>query len=291
LFNPVEMSARRLDSGISPAAKAALVRMAVEAGAAIRTERLSRGLTLREVADRAGLAVSTLHRLEAEEVSTLESYARFGAALSARPELQFTTGRPDRLVRRRKDEDLVHAAMGEHEARHLRGIGFHVSIDEPYQHYRFAGRADVVAWDTARRAMLHLENRTQFPNLQEAAGAFNGKRAYLPAILAERLSIRNGWLSVTHAIVALWSSEVLHVTRLRASTLAALCPDDLAPFDQWWHREPLARGAASVFVLFDPAASVGRRRRYVGLDLAPRVEPRYRDYASAADALRLERSV
>jgi transcriptional regulator with XRE-family HTH domain len=260
--------------------------MAVEAGTALRAERVARHLTLRDVAARAGIAASTLHRLEAGELGTLDSYADVAVCLGGRPTLAFEFGRSGRAAIRRRDEDLVHAAMGELEAAHFGGFGFSVAIDEPYQHYQFAGRADFLGWEIDRRALLHVENRTQFPNLQDAAGSFNAKRAYLPRILADRLSVRDGWISVTHAIVALWSSEVLHVARLRSSTFAALCPDELATFEDWWRGEPAAGGSRSVFVLFDPAQSVGRSRRFIGLDTVPRAEPRYRDYADAAAALR-----
>jgi hypothetical protein len=40
--------------------------------------------------------------------------------------------------------------MGEFEARHFRPIVDGVGLDEPYQHYQFAGRADFVAWRLSR---------------------------------------------------------------------------------------------------------------------------------------------
>ena len=176
--------------------------------------------------------------------------------------------------------------MGELEARHLGALGYRVAIDEPYQHYQFAGRADVVAWDATRRALLHIENRTQFPNVQEAAGAFNAKPAYLPAVLANRFEIGGAWRSVVHVLVGLWSSEVLHVTRLRRSTIAAICPDPIHLFAGWWRGEPPDRGSASIFVGLDPDYRIDRSRRYIDLDAAQRVDPRYRDYADVARRLR-----
>jgi transcriptional regulator with XRE-family HTH domain len=259
--------------------------LAVEAGAALRAERLRRRLSLEAVAELSGLGRSTVHRIDSGDIGSVESYVRISTALSLKPELLFEGRRSTRQASR-QNADLVHAAMGELEAAHFGGFGFAIALDEPYQHYQFAGRADFLAWDLDRRALLHVENRTQFPNLQDAAGSFNAKRAYLPRILADRLSVRGGWLSVTHAIVALWPSEVLHVARLRTSTLAALCPDELAAFEDWWRGDPAGRGSRSVFVLFDPAQSVGRSRRFIGLDAVPRAEPRYRDYAEAAAALR-----
>jgi transcriptional regulator with XRE-family HTH domain len=254
----------------------------------LRAERRRRHLSLETVADLCGLGRSTVHRIDSGLVGSLESYVRISTALFLKPELGFE-GRSFARRASSPDADVVHSAMGELEARHFRGLGFPVAIDEPYQHYQFAGRADFVTWDLEQRAMLHIENRTMFPNLQDAAGSFNSKRAYLPAILAERLGIRGGWRSVTHAVVALWSSEVIHVVRLRRSTFQALCPDDLTSFEACWRGEPIDSGSRSVFVLLDPAAERGRKRRYVGLDVADRIEPRYRDYAAAAAVLRRKR--
>jgi len=176
--------------------------------------------------------------------------------------------------------------MGELEAGRLRAHGFRVAIDEPYQHYQFAGRADVVAWDVERRALLHIENRTRFPNLQEAAGSFNAKRSYLADELAERWRLPRGWARVDHVIVALWSAEVLHAVRIRTETFRAMCPDDAASFQRWWSGTPRERGISSSFVLCDPSPQVRERYRFATLDDALRIKPRYRDYAEAAARLR-----
>ena len=98
--------------------------------------------------------------------------------------------------------------MGECEARLLRGLGYQVSIDHPYQHYQFAGRADVLAWSAEEAALLHIENRTRFPNLQEAAGSFNAKRQYLAKVVSQQLE-RRPFVTQTHVMVGLWSAEVL----------------------------------------------------------------------------------
>ena len=173
--------------------------------------------------------------------------------------------------------------MGELEARHLRDLDFGVGIDEPYQHYQFAGRADVTAWDRERRALLHIENRTRFPDLQEVAGAYNAKRAYLAVSLGERLGVRH-WESQTHAIAALWSAEVLHAIRLRPDTFRSVCPDPPDPFSRWWAGTPPAHGVTSTLVILDPLASP-RQRTFVGLADARMVRPRYRGYAEVAVAL------
>ncbi len=56
------------------------------------------------------------------------------------------------------------------EARLLRAHDYEVAIDHPYQHYQFAGRADVLAWTRTPAALLHIENRTRFPDLQAGGG-------------------------------------------------------------------------------------------------------------------------
>lgn len=240
---------------------------------------------MRELAQRAVVALATVHSVESGEVASLESYARLGAALGLRPTFEFAGGRVQRQAL--GGGDFVHAAMGEFEARALARPGVRVSIDEPYQHYQFAGRADVLAWDEEN--LLHIENRTQFPNLQEAAGSYNAKRQYLASSIARRLDLGpQGWRTVTHVMACLWSSEVLHVVRLRHASFAALCPDSPDAFAAWMAGDrPPRPGVTSAFVLLDPAVMAGSRRRTIAslADVA-RVDPRYRGYVDAANALR-----
>lgn len=175
--------------------------------------------------------------------------------------------------------------MAERQAAHFRALGCQVLIDEPYQHYQFAGRADLAAWHPGRRALLHVENRSRFPNLQEAAGSWNGKRAYLFPSLVTRLGLEPP-RSVTHAMVALWSAEVIHVIRIREQTFRSLCPDAPDAFEAWWAGEPPVAGLRSTLVLFDPCVPEGSRMRpFVGLDRVPAVRPRHRGYREAVKAL------
>ena len=211
-------------------------------------------------------------------------YARLGHALGLRLEIEFSDARRGRVGGSR-DADPVHAAMGEFEAAHLRALGFEVAIDEPYQHYQFAGRADVLAWSRDARTLLHIENRTRFPNLQEAAGSYNAKRAYLAAVIADRLAVRGGFVSVTHVMAALWSAEVLHAIRLRRATFAALCPDPTDPFEAWWAGRQPDHPRSSALVLLDPFARP-RQRLWVGLAALDGARPRMRGYPEAVGLLR-----
>jgi hypothetical protein len=176
--------------------------------------------------------------------------------------------------------DPVHSAMGELEAAHLRPFGYRIAIDEPYQHFQFAGRADLLAWRDGGAALLHIENRTRFTDLQTMAGSFNAKRAYLSSSVADRLTLGR-LVCVTHVIAALWSSEILHVLRMRTETLRALCPDPLDAFDAWWSGRPPTTGVTSSLILLDPFAGP-RQARYVGSGAALAARPRVRGYAEAA---------
>ena len=297
LFTTSGMSPQPHRLPISHPATQALTRAAMTAGGLLRDERIRRRMPMREVAARAGVSSAAVADVEAGNPASLETYARLATALGLRFDLSLAD--PRRRAPVARDVDAVHASMGEAQAKHLRTLGFHVDLDAPYQHYQFAGRADVVAWDLDRRSLLHLENRTRFPNLQETFGSYNSKRAYLGAELAARIGIGGGWRSETHVIVGLWSGEVLHSIRMRTSSFASVCPDPSDAFAAWWAGRPPGHGRISTVVVFDPrsdeparhrgsgeqARRRSRRRRFIGLSDALRSDPRYRDYADAARAL------
>lgn len=257
-------------------------RLWVSFGAQVREARIDRRWTIRDLARRAGVSAGMAYRVESGATASTDTAQRLATALGRRAELQLVDPRR-REIHANRTVDVVHSAMGELEAAHLRRLSFPVGIDEPYQHYQFAGRADAVAWDLDRAALLHIENRTRFPDVQETAGSFNAKRAYLGASLADRLGIRR-WSSETHVIAALWSAEVLHVLRLREQSFRAICPDPADAFADWWLGTPPVTGAVSAFVVLDPLAA-GRQRPFIGLDAAILARPRHRGYADVARLL------
>jgi transcriptional regulator with XRE-family HTH domain len=284
LSNRFGMSPRRISSAVPQRVETAMRRVTVLAGQRARDERVRRGWTLRRLADEAGLSPSLVQSIEAGGAGSLEAYARLADALGLRLQepltaIQRGTGRANLSA------DLVHSAMTEIDARRFRGHKLPHSIDEPYQHYQFAGRADLVAWSLEEAALLHIENRTRFPDLQAVAGSYNAKRVYLPDALAARLGIRR-WRSETHVMVCLWSAEVLHALRLRTESFRALFPDPADSFAAWWDGRPPAAGVTSTLVVLDPLA-VGRQRAFVDLETALGVDPRHRGYAAAAAALGL----
>lgn len=259
-----------------------LRRLSLETGGQIRDARHARKWGAAELAERSGVSRWLVYLAERGDPVSLEALARMGNALGLRLDVSLVDPR-QRAQPHGRQADLVHAAMGEFEAAHFRPLGFRVALDEPYQHYQFAGRADFVAWDVDARALLHIENRTRFPDFQEMAGAFNAKRAYLGAVLAARLGI-NHWRSQTHVLVAVWTSEVLHSLRLHRESFHALAGDEPEPFAAWWSGHAPAPGNASVLVALDPLAH-GRQRDWIGLEEALTSRPRHRGYADVARLL------
>lgn len=123
------------------------------------------------------------HAVEHGGPASLETYAANAVALGLEPRLDLID--PRKRAATARAEDPVHAAMGELLAARMVGHGFPVAIDEPYQHYQFAGRADVLAWDLDARALLHVENRTR--SRKHSAATTRSERtcrASSPSVLA-----------------------------------------------------------------------------------------------------------
>jgi transcriptional regulator with XRE-family HTH domain len=269
------------------------LRLAGHIGMTIADTRRRRNWTLRELAHRSGLSAAGIHAMEHGRPATLRTYAAVALALDLEARIDLID--PRKRANSVRAEDPVHASMGEALAARLSSHGFEIAIDEPFQHYQFAGRADILAWDSGSRALLHVENRTRFPNVQDAFGSYNTKRRYLPEVIAKRIGLRGGFVSVSHVVAGLWSAEVLHVIRIRPASFRTVCPDGSGSFEAWWSGSPPPPGpATSAFVLFDPIRSNATMRRpFIALEhaVATSVRPRYRGYAHAVNALRATYSV
>jgi transcriptional regulator with XRE-family HTH domain len=206
------MSPRKFAAPATDAVTTASRRMWLALGISVRESRLAKRWSVQKLAETAGVSPVVVYRVEAGSSASTEAAVRIAHALGLRLSFELTDPRRRTETRRDLSSDPVHSAMGEFQAGHFRGLGIPTGIDEPYQHYQFAGRADVVAWDLAAKAFLHIENRTRFPDFQEMAGSFNAKRAYLAEAIRGRLGVGR-WNSQTHIIAALWTSEVLHALR------------------------------------------------------------------------------
>jgi transcriptional regulator with XRE-family HTH domain len=262
-------------------------RLATRMGLAIHEERRRRRMTIRSLATRAGISSSTVHKIENGARASIAMYVRVARALDRTLECQLVDphGRPDSA---RDDADIVHAAMGELEVATLRSHGIQTGLDEPWQHYHFAGRADVLGWDTALSVLLRIENRTRFPDVQDSIGRFKNEQRYLATALWRPLGFDRPPRTQLHVMVGLWSAEVLRVLRQRPETFRSTFPDPPDGFFAWM-AGALPTSGGTTFVLLDPLAT-GRQRRFIGLEegLAG-ARPRLRGYADAADRLRAVR--
>jgi DNA-binding XRE family transcriptional regulator len=272
---------------VRPASAATLARVDAihaAAGEAVRTARCRRRWSCDRLADEAGVSRTLVYLVERGEPTSLDTYVRLGAALGFRVDLTFDD--PRSTSRPARSQDPVHAAVVEALAARYTSQGRLVAVDEPFQHHQFAGRADLAVVDPAGPDLLHHEVKTAIPNTGELAGAWNVKRQYLAWVLAERHGMRGGFRSVTHVLTVGWTAECLHVVRLRAATIRALCPDTADAFAAWRDGgRPAASGTTSTAILLDPIQRA-RAVPWVGLDAARSVRPRHSDYRNLLDALR-----
>jgi transcriptional regulator with XRE-family HTH domain len=268
-------------------------------GVLIRTDRRRRDLTLSELGRLAGVSTTSVHAVESGRRATLGMYIRLAAALGRRLEFDLddpsTPGEAavqatDERDRPRPGRDIVHAAMGEIEVARLLAHGRAPGIDVPWQHYRFGGRADVLACDSSRRALAYIENKGELSDVQEALGRFNEAQGYLGVALWERLGMVGPPLVETHVMVALWSADVIDVVRRHPATFLSAFPDPPDAFLAWWSGGVPPRGRTAAFVLLDPFAA-GRARRFAGLsEVLAGIQPRVAGYAAAAELVRRDRA-
>lgn len=283
VFTSRAMSPFRTARPAPPAVLASLTAIHVSLGAEVRAERLRRRWTIDRLAREAGLSRTLVYLVERGEPTRLETCARLGAALGLRLEVGLRDPRQRAAARA---ADPVHAAIVEGLAARYAAQGHHVAVDEPYQHFQFAGRADVVAIEPAGPDLIHHEVKTALPNIGELAGSWNAKRRYLAASLAERGGQRGGFRSVTHVLTVAWTADCLHVLRLRAATVRALGPDPADAFATWWvNSPPRPPGVSSTVVVFDPVERP-RVRAWAPLDDLATLRPRHADYAHLLADLR-----
>jgi transcriptional regulator with XRE-family HTH domain len=272
---------------IKPASAAALARLHgihVAAGERVREARLRRRWTVDRLAREAGLSRRLVYLVERGDPASVETYVRLGTALGLRVEVSFE----DRRSRGgdARAEDPVHATIVEVLAGRYARPGRLVTADDPFQHYQFAGRADLAVINPVGPDLLHHEVKSAMPNIGELAGAWNVKRQYLARVLAERHGLRGGFRSVTHVLTIAWTAECLRTARRRRETLHSLGPDDADAFGAWWNgTTPEQPVVTSTAVFLDPVPRP-RAAAWVPLGELDRLRPRHADYAELLAALR-----
>lgn len=271
------MSPFRTVQPSTPAVRARVTAVFAALGAQVRAARSRRRWTTERLAREAGISRTLVYLVERGDPTSLDTYVRLAAVLGLHLEMRLEDTRSK--ARLSRQEDPVHAAIVETLAARYAAQGRRVGADEPFQHFQFAGRADVIAVDEAGPDLLHHEVKTAVPNVGELAGAWNVKRQYLARALADRYAIQGGFRSVTHVLTIAWTADCLHALRLRAATVRSLGPDAPEAFAQWWQGErPAAAGTTSTVVVFDPVERP-RAPGWVSLDALGALRPRHRGYA------------
>ena len=128
LFNDGVMSPASSPRRPVPAAESLEGRVTTAIGVALLDERRRRRWTARELAARARVSVATVTNVEAGRTASLATYARLAVALGLTLDVSLE-GKRRRASR--GSSDLVHAAMGELEARWLSAHGFEVADRPP----------------------------------------------------------------------------------------------------------------------------------------------------------------
>lgn len=278
------MSPFRTVQPATPAVVARTTGIFAAVGAQVRAARVRRHWTTGRLAVEAGVSRSLVYLVERGDPTSLETYARLGAALGLRLDVSLEDPRVKTPAGRAQDP--VHAAIVEALVARYSAQGRRVGADEPFQHFQFAGRADVTAVDPGGPDLLHHEVKTAMPNVGELAGAWNVKRQYLAGALADRLAIRGGFRSVTHVLTIAWTAECLHVARLREATLRSLGPDGPDAFARSWDgARPAAAAVTSTVVVFDPIER-SRLPAWAPIGALATLRPRHRDYADLLQQLR-----
>ena len=114
------MSPRSFKSPAPEAVVDAERRIRVGLGIAIRDARLAKRWSVAELARRAVLSTDVVYLIEAGRTASIEAVVRLVNALGLRLELELTDPRRKTDARPSLSRDLVHSAMGEFEATHLR---------------------------------------------------------------------------------------------------------------------------------------------------------------------------
>ena len=245
-------------------------------GATIRTGRIARGWTQRQLADRAGVPQSVVSAVETGgggELATLERVCvALGGELRLEAHLPYAGDGSRQL-------DLGHARCVGMARRLLEASGYDCATEQEVMDGQWRGRIDLLSFDTTMRRLVVVEVKTE---LLDAGGLERQVDRY--ARLCLDVARRRGWrvAEVSVAVLVLATAQADAFLLANREVMAGAFPvRGRAAIDCLLERKPL-RGR--ILLMLDPCR---RGRRAVGRSRADgrRTPAPYRDYRAFVAAI------
>lgn len=210
-------------------------------GGAMRAVRRRRRLSQAAVARRAGVAQSTVSRLENGDCgsNTLATIRAVAGVLAVRVELDARWHGPAlaRLL------DSRHAALQDAVVRTLTAASWAAVPEATFSIFGERGSIDVLGWHADRRVALIIEVKTEVVDLQDLLSTLDRKRRLAPAVCRER-----GWQPDAVGVWVVVRESRANRTRVAAvdGLVAVAFPHRVTSLRRWL-RDPVGPLAALTF--------------------------------------------
>ncbi|MBA2720867.1 MAG: helix-turn-helix transcriptional regulator [Chloroflexi bacterium] len=249
-------------------------------GNAIRTARVTARWTQAELARRLGVTQSAVSRLETGASSSLDVGLASAAFRLMGIRVSVDAATPG-LVRRREQNDFVHARCVVYAARHLQNDGWDTRLEIEVGRDRYRGWIDLLAYRAADRSLFCAELKTELDDVGriQRTLAWYGRSA---GDAARRL----GWRprSIATGLLVLASAENdLRISR-NVELFAREFPTRSRELATWFATSGMSTPRTSL-AMIDPRSRRAAWLRSTTVD-GRRSPAAYADYGAAAEALK-----
>ncbi|HET7677810.1 MAG TPA: helix-turn-helix transcriptional regulator [Candidatus Limnocylindrales bacterium] len=199
----------------------------VRLGLAIRAVRRRQRLRQRDIARRARVSASTVHRIERGQLGSVPAVRRVCTALGI--SLEFAPRWRGTEMARLLDEE--HAAAVEWLTQRLMAGGWEVIPEYTFSRYGERGAVDVLAWSERTRAVLMVEVKTRLVDIQALLSGLDRKRRLVPGILARERGVEVRGVAAVLAVTE--SGTARRSVGRHAATFAAVLPARTMEVRRW----------------------------------------------------------